>query len=301
MIPVYIARSAWEVIIKEVNFFANHKNGQKEAVVYSFFNFVRSRECVKAPWEMLELEDLNCFVVTHAHAPMREFCNHTQFLGEFIFSNEEERQIWEQDIDSWKNRIWINCPNLIIGTVHSHPFAVGHTYPSKGENGDYTRIYKYWNYSKSCNINTPLEIIICKPSKGKKEWKACCFGFDKKQKIICFDDIKIIEDNDSIIRHALQKPFVLRRDGVEWEKKQSEVIDRVERSFFGTSYRIKLDEKNFLLVHLPYSFPSKDNVLFQVFDSELKTWSKMQIWNKKKSFSKKYLHKIINYTKGNLL
>jgi len=36
-------------------------------------------------------------------------------------------------------------------------------------------------------LNTPLEIIICRPWPFSPTWKACSFGFDNRQQIVRLD------------------------------------------------------------------------------------------------------------------
>src|SRR3989344_1531673 len=87
-----IAQSAWECIAGEVEYFATHPEGSKEAIVYPLFGFLRRDQCLKAPWEMLELTDIQAFVVTHALAPPREYCNHTVMHAGFSFPTPEDEQ-----------------------------------------------------------------------------------------------------------------------------------------------------------------------------------------------------------------
>lgn len=278
MPQVLITQSAWTVITKEVNFFARQN---KEAIVYPLFGFVRSDNCLKAPWEMLALDDIKYFVVTHAFVPPREMCDHSTIQAGFMFSSEEDQDRWQKALENWYRPLCQRFPTLEIGNVHSHQFARYTTWPSSGgESTDYYRIYGFWQHLRTRKLDTPLEIIICRAGFFGRDWKACCFGFDQTQSLIPLDSAKIVADDDILVTDVLTRPFNLTSWGLFWkleQRRQLPEIESFDNYYFGwTSCKIKLAENKYLFVNLPPSFPDCDYILWQTLDVENKKWQQMK-------------------------
>lgn len=279
MAKVYITQSAWQTILEEVRYFA--RQGNREAIVYPLFGFIRSTECLKAPWEMLEQEDLDSFVVTHAHAPLRKFCAHTGVRAKFVFGNDEEKEEWEKDMSCWSQPLCDAYPSLEIGNVHSHPFAHFWTQPSSGSDQmDYARIYKLWQHLRNRKVNSPLEIILCRSFFGWEKWSACCFTFDAAQNIVSLGKAQIISNHDELAQAVLTIPYWKTTEGRQWEKWQRDnipEIEEIDRFYFGwSSVRIKRSESNYFFIHLPPQFPFAKSILGQHFDAQAKELSQAQ-------------------------
>lgn len=280
MTDVYIALSAWYTILKEIRFFA--EQGNREAIIYPLFGFIRSANCMKAPWEMLELEDIESFLVTHAHAPLRKFCAHTSYRAQFNLVCEKDEEEFNQDIEAWSKPICSKYPTLEIGNVHSHPFVRGWAWPSSGRNMDYARIYRLWEHLKKRKLNCPLEIILCRAKFdfgrffGYSKWDACCFSFDGRQNIVPLGKAHIIGDNDWRIKRILTIPYWKTEEGLKWEQQLREQIpvESVDRFDFGWSAMpIRINADRYLLIHLPPQFPAPEYILTQIFDKATRKWS----------------------------
>lgn len=276
---VLITQSAWTIIAREVSFFAKQN---KEAIIYPLFGFIRKTDCLKAPWEMLTLDDIEYFIVTHAFAPPRELCDHSTVRAGFIFLSEEDQLKWQKAMEDWYQLWCQKFPTLEIGNVHSHQFARGNTWPSSGgESTDYYRIYKFWQHLTTRKLDTPLEIIICQAGYFGRAWKACCFGFDQTQSLISFGSAQIIKDDHPLVAEVLTRPFNLTSRGLFWKLEQirqlPEEIESFDNYYFGwISCKIKLSETKYLFVNLPPSFPNCDYVLWQTLDIANKKWRSMK-------------------------
>lgn len=307
MTQVYITQSAWCTILEEVKFFATQEN--REAIVYPMFGFIRSSDCMKAPWEMLELYDLESFVVTHAHAPLRKFCEHTNIRAKFNLATDADKLEFNEDIIHWSKPLNEMYPTLEIGNVHSHPFARGWTYPSSGNDQmDYPRIYKLWQHMCGRMVNSSLEIILCRAIFSRNKWKACCFSFDEKQKIVSLGKAHIISDDDPQVKKVLALPYWKTNEGARWEKMQQDQVPEIQafdRYFFGWStVRMKfLEQSLHLFVHLPPQFPKVERVIVQGYDEINRKWLAKKFFSLPRSTSyfplkeiiQKYLERGDNY------
>ena len=275
---VLITQSAWITIAREINFFAKQN---KEAIIYPLFGFSRSADCLKAPWEMLTLDDLDYFVVTHAFAPSRDLCNHSTVSAGFRLLSKEDQVKWQTAITTWHQPLCQKFPTLEIGNVHSHQFARFRTWPSTGgESTDYYRLYKFWRHLRTRKLDTPLEIIVCQAGYFGRTWKACCFGFDTEQDIVSLGSAKIIADDHPLVAKVLTRPFNLTSQGLFWQLEQRRQLPEIEsfdNYYFGwQSCRIKLSENKYLFVNLPPSFPNCHYILFQTLEVESKSWNRMK-------------------------
>jgi hypothetical protein len=280
MAKVLIAESAWQKIIEEVNFFA--ADGGREAIIYPLFSLTRKSECMKATWEMLGLEDIDYFVVTHVHPPLRKFCVHTPVRAKFSFASSDEEQEFQADVQGWVQENFSKYPLLELGNVHSHPFSVLWTRPSSGgDQMDYARIHKMWQHMRQKRfVDTPLEIILCRNFFFRQSWKACCFGFDKTQEIVTLGKAEIISDDDVRVRNALSVPFVVLPEGISWQKQQlAEVpeIQSIDKFCFGWSTAaIKLDDRRNVFMHFSPQYPKDCSALVQMEDVAEGIWSPMR-------------------------
>lgn len=279
MTRVLIAESAWKTIVDEVNFFA--ADGNKEAALYPMFGFSRTQECLKTAWEMLGLEDIEYFVITHAHAPMRKFCFHTPVRAWFKFANDEEQNEHANDIKQWSTTLFAQHSMLEIGNVHSHPFSTIWTQPSSGGvYGDYYRMREMWRQMQKRMVDTPLEVILTRKFFGKKEWSACCFGFDSNQRVVSLGSAEIVRDDDLRVANVLAVPFILTPEGGEWKEKQFQqlsVLEAIDHYYFGWSTaRVKIAENIFAFVHLSPQFQQGNEFLLQLANPETKQWTTME-------------------------
>ena len=276
MTTVLITQSAWSVITREISYFADLQKG-KEAVVYPLFGWLRAEDCLKPFWENLELEDLDYFIIPYAFAPPRKYARHSGARAGFSADTEEEKQEFIRMLNSWRDNIKADFPNLELGYVHSHWFAKGWTWPSHGKDCDYPRIHGLWQDLLKVNLNTPLEVILCRRWGFMRRWKACSFGFDQKQRVVSLGEAKIVSDHDYRVRKLLTRPYDMTTEGVQWEEREGKsFVDglRPQRNFYGTTYLIKQENGRHITFHFPYYFPNTDKILYQLYDPNNKTWEK---------------------------
>ncbi len=277
---VLISKSAWNIIECEIGHFA--ADGNKEAIVYPLFGFLRASQCIKSPWEPINLTDIDTFVVTHAFAPPREYCNHSQVRAGLQFPSPEVEERYENALQAWARQYTSQYPTLEIGNIHSHPFATGCTTPS-GIGGDYTRIYSLWQHMMTRGVNTALEIIVCRSKKTSQvHWIACCFGFDNGQKVVSLGAATIVSDSDSRVRKVLSRPFRELAQGPLWENAQRQNVPQLHtfrRASNGwIAIGAEVEGNRQLAVYLPPSFPNAPHVLYQTYDSAERRWSSMKLW-----------------------
>jgi len=290
MIPIFlITKSAWECITREVEYFAAHPQGSKEAIVYPLFGFLRRSRCVKAPWEMLGIEDIEAFVVTHALAPLREYCNHTETHAGFSFPTPQDEHVFTEAVGSWSEALCARHPTLEIGNVHSHQFARGFTHPS-GEGGDYTRIKRLLEHLRTRKLNTAPEVIVCKSRRKDAHWTACCFATDGAARIVYCGKAEIVSDEHPMARRVLAQPYDDMPEGADWEFEQRAALPQIESidafHFGWRAVRMRLDEARYLFVYLPPRFPDCRYVLHQTADSAKRTWGGMAVWRKLPGFGR---------------
>lgn len=287
MPKVFIGESAWRAITREISHFADMSFVGKEAIVYPMFGYFRKDACLKAPWEMLELKDLDCFVVPFASPPPREFTNHTSYHAGFRFKSPEERIRFEQIMGGWSGFLDEKYyPMLRVGNVHSHQFATKKTWPSSGGSQmDEARILDMRDDLKGEGLDTALEIIICKAGFKKGEWVACCFGLDHNQQIVDLGYAEIVPDHHPLIGKLLASHYTKTRLGQRWEERQKKILPGIEdiKTFNSgwRSFAINFLASGFVYIHLPPTFPRCDFVLHQAFYPKAKLWGRMRRWRKK--------------------
>lgn len=302
MIPtVLIAKSAWQKIIKEVDYWYYQRN-RSEAGLYNLFGFFRSVSCLKPPWMKLELEDIGYFVVADVFTLPHEYCQNGPARARFVFPDPEKEKMVKDAIDRWSGA-FNRYQNLEIGRTHSHPFALWNTWPSGGPSSvslDYSGIYGLWKHlSENRNLDTVLEIIIVRSMMPSVRWRACCFAFDQQQRVIPLRWASIVSDDDERVQRVLSAPYRFQPAGLEWEIQQRSALvglkDVVEYDFNWVSFAISLANNQRLYIHLPPNFPAANRVLFQTFNPEKKQLGRMMIWPKKDHSFDFHLIDIVNH------
>ncbi|MDP3710493.1 MAG: hypothetical protein Q8R29_02080 [bacterium] len=287
MTNVFIAESAWCTITREVSHFANMSFIGKEAIVYPMFGYFRKEDCFKAPWEMLELEDIDCFVVPFAAPPPRELTDHGAFRASLKFKTPQEREKFQQIMGGWSSFLDDKYyPMLRVGNVHSHQFATDKTWPSKGgSQTDYPRILNLWKDLKEEGLNTAPEIIICKSRSKTEKWVACCFALDKDQEIVDLGHAEIVSDYHPLMNNLLTAHYTKTSLGQKWEERQKKILPGIENiKTFNSGWRsfaVNCLFNGYVFIHLPPTFPRCDFVLYQVFYSRIKLWGRIYRWYKK--------------------
>lgn len=299
---VLITDRAWRVITREIDHFVSHPGGETEAIVHPLFGILPSARRLKAPWETLELEDLSYFIVPFAAPPPRKFCDHSAYRAGFRFNNREEREELLKVVNSWSLALCEKySPALELGYVHSHQFATGWTSPSGVDYGRVLSLWRYLSGTPSLNLNTALEIIICRRGRWsfRGRWKACCFAFDQYQSFANLGEADIVPENDPRVLKLLTRSYPRRKLGLAWEKHQKKLlpqIEAVDEFHFGwRTFRINCGGSRYLFVHLPPSFPRVYDMPYQLFYADTNEWSAMRLWPKRDFTFRFHLLEIYRY------
>lgn len=278
---VCIARSVWSAVVGEVEHFASLPTGLTEAAVYPMFGFARRPSCLKPPWSMIELDDIESFVLTHAFVPPRGQCAHTMTRVIFVDSPDGAPPVFQQ-VQIWADEVFQAHPRLDLGNIHSHPFARGWTQPSGTDRG---RVIACLQSNRGRSLNVGLEIILCKDVSSPDGWKACCFALsDEGSPFQSLGSAEIVDDGDERVISMLSSRYRDLPDGIgrEWEDRQRSNLEGLElfQDFpFGWSgARVRLGEGAYFLVYFPPSFPAADAVLYQSADSVNRVWGEMKRW-----------------------
>ncbi len=300
MTSVYIAESVWKQVTAEVDHYAGGSVARekgarlpfvlrfhyrsRESAFYTLFGFQRNEECRKPAWAILDIDDIEYFVVPYVFVPPRKYCRHGAAHARFEFRNEQELLEFHQLFAAWKEPIHQQFPTLLdIGNIHAHQFAHNTTYPS---GTDYGRVYDVWHHLYTENgLNTVLEIIVCQSADSGERWKACCFAFDQYQRIVDLGPAEIVPDDHPAIAKVLQSPYDLSSDGRRWQRRQTARLERVFpgaivqlKRFWGwTTWRVTYNER-IVDVYLPPSYPKCDSILYK-HDAAHEA-SVVQVWPK---------------------
>lgn len=282
---VLITESAWVAILDEINSWASQ---HKEGALYNLFGFQRAYRCFKPPWKMLELDDIDYFVVPYVWPLPHKFWDNGTTHVRLRLANDEEATEFSNQVDAWAENV-DPYQRFEFGCIHSHPFGYGRTWPSSGgEETDFPRIFRMWEHLyKQRNLNVAIEIILSRSLDASKQWTACCFAFfvsDGKKKIMYLGEAEIVPDNDRRVQRILCIPYRSQPMGAEWEEWQMASISGLkeihEYDFGWISYEIEYKAGQYLFIHLPPSFPATDRVLFQTFDSAKDSCGIMEVWYK---------------------
>lgn len=310
MVKTLITKSAWQIITQEVEHFAYHTGASKEAIIYPLFGFITKN--TKPIRKKINLGDIEYFIVTHAFAPPRELCDHHGARAGFLFNTSEEEEMIIKIVKEWSEKYIDIYPSLELGNVHSHQFATGKTSPSYGPHCDVERVNMLWKHLSQYNLNTALEIIICKRSivrsilsyipffpKPKHKWNACCFGFDTKQQIVDIGFAEIVSDNDERVKEILTIPFFRTKEGEKWSEKQKRKIKNLgaisEFHWGWSSCRIEYDNNKLVYINFPPSFPYTRKIFYETYDPVTKQISDFHEWNINKPIMDFNLSEIINF------
>jgi hypothetical protein len=304
MALIYITRSAWQKAVAEVEFYANDPKGSKEAAMHAMFGFKRKDCSWKMPWEILDLSDIQYYLITHVWVPPRKYTKHKATSVNFVFKNEFELEDFKIQFNLWKNPLASRYPALDIGYIHSHQFATGFTMPSglnvKGKT-DYSRVYPFWQQMRNRGLDAVPEVIFCKSRKKDSDWEACSYIFDSENKFKYQGYIEIIPDDDPKVDEILCRSYSSLPGGSLWRWRQntqlSDCIEHGKYNFGWQGFQIRYLENNILYVLLPPNFPNCNSVLYKTFNEKGNYWSSTKLWPKKEFGFRFQLRDLVDFVK----
>lgn len=99
--------------------------------------------------------------------------------------------------------------------VHSHPFAHGHTAPSRGDSGDEGG---HMRPLLLRNREAGLELSFSFIAARAQPWVLCSFAMDAHQQIVELAAAVVVEDNDPRVLKALEQPASIKRHLRRWRR-----------------------------------------------------------------------------------
>jgi len=146
--------------------------------------------------------------------------------------------------------------------LHSHPFAIGSTWPSRGLRGDYEgHMIPLLEHDQRAGLETCFSFIACRDRHGTG-WRLRCFALDPQRRIVDLGFATPVEDPVEVYQRHLVPGFEarplltrvlerwraeLRRRG--FEPRTDELFDGWQRTV------VDLDGRHACAVLLPITFP----------------------------------------------
>lgn len=247
MLPkVTILARAWKKICQETDFWANRSDTALESTFYPMVAL--QPKIGRTLCDSCRLEDLSQIVICEVFLPPRQFASYSQYSASFRH-DASINSIFHEGVSKINKRY----PQLLfLGPGHSHPFAIGYTYPSSTDLR--CHILPYLNKNSALlDIHLSLAIILARNDEG---WNPCCFAADENQ----VWDLGKAEISDSHKCHYLKQPYYKTVRGQDWEQSlRSELGDRLielERwPGAWTSLAFYSKTCDAILLLLPPSFP----------------------------------------------
>ena len=148
--------------------------------------------------------------------------------------------------------------------LHSHPFAVGATHPSRGPGCDLEgHMLPQLDHNRRAGLEASFSFIACRAI-GGPGWRLQGFALDGQGALYELGFARLIPDHDLLLRRASlpgleQRPMVHRRLR-RWRHELRRLgINFYQDDLFGGWLRIvlELDPPNALVVLLPIDFPAE--------------------------------------------
>jgi len=148
--------------------------------------------------------------------------------------------------------------------LHSHPFAVGSTWPSRGLRGDYEgHMLPLLERNRAAGLETCFSFIACRDS-GGSGWALQGFALDAQRRIVDLGMARVMDDPVEVYREhlvpALEMRPLLHRIVERWrgEMQQRGLSFRCDELFDGWSRTIiELSPRRACVVLIPIRFPEQ--------------------------------------------
>jgi hypothetical protein len=94
--------------------------------------------------------------------------------------------------------------------LHSHPFALGRTRPSRGISGDYEgHMLPLLDDNRQAGLNSSFSFIACR-GRGGRGWRLHCFALGPRREIVDLGIARVVGDRCRPMRQALLPSLRLR-------------------------------------------------------------------------------------------
>jgi hypothetical protein len=259
---VLIDEPTWIRICSEVSHWADIGLKEKKRPLESVFyplTAIRLRNDRKlTPFDMVELSDVEEFVICDVFLPPREFADYGSHSAQFRALDGDEQgmqRIFTEGVGAINTR---HPQLLFLGPGHSHPFSQGWTNPSGTDIEHHIRPYRRKNEDLlGCRFSLALILVRDRSGRG---WQACAFAMDGHGYIRGLGIAKIVSADHRAITTARSTPFYRTRRGRIWETKQrallrGRLIEHERWPGGWTSFLVRQDEETASLVMLPPRFP----------------------------------------------
>jgi len=259
---VFIDEPTWKKISKEVSYWANlgkkQGKGPLESVFYPLAAIKLRGYPFRTPFDLIELSDVEYFVVGDVFLPPREFVDYSTASAQFRAPNGNVaamQRIFNEGVSAINQRY----PQLLFfGPGHSHPFSVERTSPSQTDIEHHIRPYRRKNEELlGCRFSLALIIVRDRSRRG---WQACAFAMNGDEHLRFLGIAEVLPWFHRKINCARAAPFYRTRKGRVWEARQKallrdQLIEHERWPGGWTSFLIRKDEEKAKLVMLPPRFP----------------------------------------------
>ncbi|MEW6731965.1 MAG: hypothetical protein AB1489_11620 [Acidobacteriota bacterium] len=283
---VLIDAQVWATISAEVSYWS--QRGQRtigsplEAVFYPLAAVNLRTECVRTPFDPIELRDIDHFTIGGVYLPPREFADYTSCSAKFrahacIGNEQTMEQIFNEGVAAINRRY----PQLLfLGPGHSHPFAVARTSPSTIDINHHILPYHRKN-AELLGYFFSLALIVVQDT-TRRGWQVCAFATDSEQRVRELGIARVVASDHIAIKHARATPYYRTRRGKVWELLQKaqlrdQLIEHERWPGGWTSFLIKRDAETATLVMIPPRFP-RQSPLQQTISLATKQAGEVNCW-----------------------
>jgi hypothetical protein len=137
--------------------------------------------------------------------------------------------------------------------LHSHPFAIGRTWPSGGDLEGH--MLPMLRRNAEAGLEASFSFIACRGGGG---WRLPCFAMDARGRVIELDAPEVVDDGDEAIRRARSERAsrcLVRRWRQQLQRRG--LAPRADELFDGWSrVRVRLGGERVLVALFPLDFPA---------------------------------------------
>lgn len=154
--------------------------------------------------------------------------------------------------------------------LHSHPFAIGSTQPSRGLRCDYQgHMLPLWHDNRQAGLDTSFSFIACRGPLGG--WRLCCFALDPRGAVVDLGQARVVADvtagQPGPLQHAVEEREPLRQvlRGFRRELRRRGFYCSSEELFDGWQRTVvHIDRRWSAVILLPIEFPQQAPRFFLV-------------------------------------
>lgn len=219
---------------------------------------LRPRRADFNPCTMLELEDLGVVLIAAAVlVPEDRQVNRAARVSVLPDTNRRVNRRVE--------KLVARFPRLRpCAVLHSHPFARGGTWPSRGPDCDYEgHMLPLLQRNREAGLNTSFSFIACRAG-DDRSWELQAFALDWRRQIVDLGFVEPVDERDRAVRSALTRgltsrhlPRVMLR---QWRRELDlrRLRYQVDELFDGwTRIIVHATESTAVVALLPIEFPER--------------------------------------------